>query len=275
MGEDIRPGVPATPAELIAFARDVEAAGFDSVWTFDHLLSYEDGVPAGTWEAWTLLTAIAAATARVGLGVLVSCTGFREPVVTAKIAYTLQEISGGRLTLGLGAGWHEPEYTAFGLPFDHRVDRFAEQLRIIGGLLRDGRSDFAGRYHRTVDAPMLPRVDRAPMPFLIGGRGPRMLDLTARHADIWNTAWYGLPGPKFDEIRARMAAAEEAAGRKVEVSVGIYVKADGEGGPGLHADGSALREAIAAWRGTGVDEILFWTNPATRARFDILAGALR
>src|SRR4051794_37163740 len=167
MGEDTRPGVPATPTELVALARDAEAAGFDSVWTFDHLLSFEGDVPSGTWEAWTLLTAIAARTSTVGLGVLVSCTGFREPIVTAKIAYTLQELSGGRLTLGLGAGWHEPEYTAFGIPFDHKVDRFSEQLSIISGLLRLGRADVDGRYHVT-HAPMLPAVARAPMPFLIG-----------------------------------------------------------------------------------------------------------
>ena len=160
MGDDTRPGVPASPAEILDLADAVEAAGFDSVWTFDHLLTQEDGQPpAGTWEAWTILTAIAARTRRVGLGVLVSCTGFREPIVTAKIAHTLYEISDGRLTLGLGAGWHEPEYTAFGIPFDHKIDRFAEAIEIIGALIRDGRSDFTGHYYRTVDAPLLPVVD--------------------------------------------------------------------------------------------------------------------
>src|SRR5262249_52965735 len=98
MGDDTRPNVPASPAELVALAREVESAGLDSVWTFDHLLVQEspDGPPAGTWEAWTVLTAIAAQTSRVGLGVLVSCTGFREPIVTAKITHTLQELSDGR-----------------------------------------------------------------------------------------------------------------------------------------------------------------------------------
>jgi alkanesulfonate monooxygenase SsuD/methylene tetrahydromethanopterin reductase-like flavin-dependent oxidoreductase (luciferase family) len=275
------PGVPASTAELLACADAVEAAGFDSVWTFDHLLVQEDGKPpAGTWEAWTMLAAIAARTQRVGLGVLVSCTGFREPIITAKIAHTLQEISGGRLTLGLGAGWHEPEYRAFGIPFDHKVERFAEAIQIIGDLIRDGRSDFTGRYHRTVDAPLLPAVPgRSTPPILVGGRGPRMLELIAEHADVWNAAWFGVPGEKFAAQRERMVAACAARGRDpktLQVSVGVYVKEDDAAAdaPGLAADDTTLREAIAAWRATGVDEILFVMDPPTAPRLERLAAAV-
>ena len=118
MGEDTRPGVPASTARDHRLARDVEAAGFDSVWTFDHLLVQEDegAERLGTWEAWTLLAAIAAVTERATLGVLVTCTGFREPGLLAKMAHTVHDISDGRLVLGVGAGWHEPEYRAFGYP---------------------------------------------------------------------------------------------------------------------------------------------------------------
>jgi alkanesulfonate monooxygenase SsuD/methylene tetrahydromethanopterin reductase-like flavin-dependent oxidoreductase (luciferase family) len=280
MGEDARDGVPTTPAEIIELARDVEAAGFDSVWTFDHLLVHEDGAasPTGTWEGWTVLTAIAALTSRVRLGVLVSCTGFREPIITAKIAHTLQEISDGRLILGLGAGWHEPEYTAFGLPFDHKVDRFAEQIQIIGALIRDGRSDFTGTYHRTVNAPLLPATpDRPKPPILIGGRGPRMMDLVARHADMWNIAWFGLPGPKFTEARDRMTAACEAADRDpatLDVTVGVYVKAVDADGPGVPADIDSLRDAITQWRASGVAEILFWMDPPTKDALTTLTEAI-
>ncbi len=279
MGDDTRPGVPATAPEILGLADAVESAGFDSVWTFDHLLTQEDGQPpAGTWEAWTTLTAIAARTRRVGLGVLVSCTGFREPIVTAKIAHTLHEISDGRLTLGLGAGWHEPEYTAYGIPFDHKVDRFAEAIEIIGALIRDGRSDFTGRYYRTVDAPLLPAVPgRTRPPILVGGRGPRMLSLIAAHADVWNAAWFGVPGEKFEAQRERMREACAAHGRDpqtLQVSVGVYVKEDGTDGPGVPGDRAALTDAIAAWRAAGVDEVLFWMDPPTLPRLETLASAM-
>ena len=279
MGDDTRPGVPASPAEILDLANAVEAAGFDSVWTFDHLLTQEDAQPpAGTWEAWTTLTAIAARTRRIRLGVLVSCTGFREPIVTAKIAHTLHEISDGRLTLGLGAGWHEPEYTAFGIPFDHKIDRFAEAIEIIGALIRDGRSDFAGHYYRTVDAPLLPAVPgRTRPPILVGGRGPRMLSLIAQHADVWNAAWFGVPGEKFEAQRERMREACVARGRDpktLQVSVGVYVKSDGADGPGVPGDRAALTQAIAAWDAAGVDEILFWMDPPTLPRLEALATAM-
>lgn len=283
MGDDTRHGVPATAPGIVALAREVEAAGFDSVWTFDHLLTQEEpgGPLAGTWEAWTVLTAIAANTSRVGLGVLVSCTGFREPIVTAKIAHTLQELSDGRLTLGLGAGWHEPEYRAFGIPFDHKVDRFAEAMEVISGLIKHGHSDFTGVYHRTVDAPLLPAVPgRARPPILIGGRGPRMLGLIARYADVWNTAWFGTPGAKFERGREQMLSACEERGRDpktLQTSVGVYVKApDADAdAPGVPGDVNALGDAIDAWREAGVAEILFWMDPPTQAGLATLAKAMQ
>lgn len=281
MGEDTNQSVPSRPLEIVDLARRVETAGFDSVWTFDHLLVVEDGQPpAGTWEPWILLTAIAAATDRVTVGVLVSCTGFREPITTAKIAHTLNELSDGRVVLGLGAGWHEPEYRAFGIPFDHKVDRFAEQIQIIGDLTRTGRSDFTGKYHRTVDAPLLPAAPgRPPMPILVGGRGPRMLKLVAAHADIWNIAWYGMPSPKFQEARGRMWDACESVDRDpstLDVSVGLYVKGD-DAPPessGLAASTDALAEAIEAWRSEGVAEVLFWMDSPSEERFEVLTEAV-
>jgi probable F420-dependent oxidoreductase len=279
MGEDTRPGVPARPAEIVELARAVEAAGFDSVWTFDHLLSFEDpeGEPDGTWEAWTLLAAIAAVTQRVKLGVLVSCTGFREPIITAKMAHTLHELTGGRVVLGVGAGWHEPEYRAFGIPFDHKVDRFDEAMKIIEPLVKTGRSDFTGTYYRTVGGRLLPEASQPAMPILIGGRGPRMMSLVAAHADIWNAAWFGLPGPKFTEVYERAMAACADAGRdpaSLEVSVGLYVKAPGSDGRGLDGTVPAIREALAAWRAEGVAEVLFWTDPATMDALATLTEAI-
>src|SRR5215213_6860584 len=133
--------------EYRAMARAAEAAGFDSIWLGDHLLSRADERPErGPWEAWTLLAALAAATERVRLGPLVACAGFHSPGLVAKMAATLAEVSGGRFVLGLGAGWNEEEFRAFGLPFDRRVSRFEEAFAIVRGLLAGDRVTFHGRH---------------------------------------------------------------------------------------------------------------------------------
>ena len=138
-------GATASWSDLAAMARMAEDLGFDSIWNADHLIYRFPGKEVqGPWESWSLLAALAAVTSRVEIGPLVSCTSFRNPALLAKIADTVDEISGGRLVLGLGAGWHEPEYIAFGYPFDHRVSRFAEAIAIIHGLLRTGHVDFDG-----------------------------------------------------------------------------------------------------------------------------------
>ena len=126
-------------------AETAEGCGLDSVWIADHLLAeMQDGTVHGMHDAWTLLSAVAAVTTRVELGPLVLCSSFRDPGVVAKMAATLDEVSDGRLVLGLGAGWHDPEYEAFGFPTEHRVSRFAEALEIIVRLLRGERVSFKG-----------------------------------------------------------------------------------------------------------------------------------
>jgi probable F420-dependent oxidoreductase len=175
-------------AELAALARRAEAVGFDSFWLPDHLLFRFDGVhPQGGWDAWSLLAALAATTERLELGPLVACSSFRNPALLAKMADTIDEISGGRLILGLGAGWHRPEYDAFGFPYDHRVSRFEEALQIVTALLRRGHVDFQGTYHSARDCELRPRgpLPEGP-PILVGGKGERMLRLAARYADAWN-----------------------------------------------------------------------------------------
>src|SRR5262249_54540386 len=165
-----------------------EALGFDSVWIEDHLLFRQDGrASQGVWEGWAVIAAIAAMTTRVEIGSLVSCMSFRNPAYFAKLADTIEEISGGRLILGVGAGWPEPEYRAFGFPFDHRVSRFEEGLRIVHGLLRHGAVDFVGRFHEARECELRPRGPRpGGPPILIGSIGARMLTLLARYADLWN-----------------------------------------------------------------------------------------
>lgn len=171
-------------------ARRAEELNFDSLWVTDHLLYRFEGQedrPAAPWECWTILAGIAASTRWIQLGPLVTCTSFRNPALLAKMADTVDEMSGGRLVLGLGAGWHEPEFRAFGYPFDHRVSRFEEALIIIHGLLRYGKVDFSGKYYTVRECELVPRGPRpSGPPIMIGGTQPRMLQLTARYADAWN-----------------------------------------------------------------------------------------
>ena len=169
-------------------ARRAEEVGFDSFWLPDHLLfRFPQVHQQGAWDAWSLLAALAATTRTLEIGPLVACSSFRNPALIAKMADTIDEISGGRLILGLGAGWHEPEYAAFGFPYDHRVSRFEEALQIITALLRTGQVDFQGDYYSARDCELRPRGPRPEgPPILVGGSGQRMLRLAARYADAWN-----------------------------------------------------------------------------------------
>lgn len=171
-----------------------EDLGFDSVWVYDHLLYRNKGRTTGIWEGWSMLTAMAAVTNRVELGTLVACNSFRNPALLAKMAHTVDEISGGRLTLGIGAGWNQPEYEAFGIPFDHRVSRFEEAVQIIHPLVKTGKVDFAGNYYQAKECeikPTSPRVDG--IPFMISAFGPRMMKITAQYADLWNVCYMSIP----------------------------------------------------------------------------------
>ncbi len=161
------------PYETIrAIAQQAETDGFDSIWLADHLLYRRPDEPTrGIWECWTMLAALAEATQRVEIGTLVLCNSFRNPAILAKMATAADEVSGGRLILGVGAGWNEPEYEAFGLPFDHRVDRFEEALQILKPLLREGHVDFAGRYYQARNCDDVPRGPRqAGPPLLVEAR---------------------------------------------------------------------------------------------------------
>ncbi len=205
-------GACADPAVAIRIAILAEELGFDSLWITDHLLfrlpGREDD-PVGMWEGWSLLAALAAATSKIALGPFVSCAPFRNPALTAKMADTVDEISGGRLILGLGAGWHEPEYRAFGYPFDHRVDRFEEALQIISPLVRTGHATFEGEYYQARDAvnfPRGPRWQEGGPPILFGANKPRMMRLTALYADAWNADWQD----NAEIVAERMTLLDEA-----------------------------------------------------------------
>jgi len=223
------PGGAPPWRELRELSVGAERAGLDSVWAADHLVHRpDDGDLGGYHEAWTLLTAIAAVTERIELAPLVLCASFRSPGLTAKMAVTLDEVSNGRLILGVGAGWHDPEYEMFGLPTDHKVGRFDEWLQILAGLLDGERVTFDGRYFETREAVLVPAPARR-IPILVAGKLPRMLRLTARYADAWNTAWYGRPN---DVLRERLAAFDEALAAEgrapdtLERTVGLILRAE-------------------------------------------------
>lgn len=229
IAEDTDTGTTPSFNEIRELAVGAEQAGFDSIWVFDHLLfRFPERPTTGIWEAWSVAAALAAVTNRVEIGTLVMCTAFRNPALLAKMASTLDDISNGRLILGLGAGWHQPEFDAFGIPFDHRVDRFEEALNIIVPLLREGRVDFTGTYSSAPNCELRPRGPRPEgPPILIGSFGPRMLKLTARFADQWNTCWLGHTS-KLVEPRANLHAACRAEGRDpatLDVTVGISIGA--------------------------------------------------
>ena len=171
--------------------RQIEALGFDSAWIFDHFMGSNAQAPDHTYlEAWTALAGLAMVTSRVGIGVLVSGNTYRSPALVAKQAVTIDHISNGRLIIGLGAGWHEPEHRAYGFPFPppgERVSRFAEALQVIRSLTTQERSTFNGRYYQLEDAPFEPRPVRpGGIPIVVGTSGARMLKIVARYADRWN-----------------------------------------------------------------------------------------
>ena len=210
-------------AEIREAALRAERDGFDSAWIVDHHLFRWENQPArGIWEGWTLLAALAEATSRIELGTLVVCTAFRNPALLAKMAHAVDESSGGCLTLGLGAGWHEPEFTAFGHPLGHLARRFEDALRIIAPLLRTGAVDYRGEYAQAVECVSHPRGPRANgPPILIGAFRPRMLRLTAEFADAWNT-WRLARAGELPERVAPLHAACAEAGRD-PATVGITV----------------------------------------------------
>jgi alkanesulfonate monooxygenase SsuD/methylene tetrahydromethanopterin reductase-like flavin-dependent oxidoreductase (luciferase family) len=222
--------------ELIKMAQEAEAVGFDSVWYGDHLI-YDLAVGArGPWEAWTTLAAIAQATTTIELGPLVASTSFHAPTMLAKQAATVDAISQGRLIVGLGAGWNQREYDAFGFAYDKRVSRFEEAFTIIRTLLADGEIDYHGTFHDAEQCVLHPRSPRpGGPPLMVGSIGDRMLDITLPHVDSWNMWWsqYGNTAAGFAHEKSRVDQLIQAAGRSindVEATAAVHIRlADGKG----------------------------------------------
>jgi len=287
--EDGADGHAPSYREIRSIAVAAEAGGLDSLWVFDHVLFRFDGVTTGIHECWTILSALAEATERVQLGSIVMCTSFRNPALLAKMAATLDHVSDGRLILGIGCGWHDPEYEAFGFPTDHKVGRFEEALTVIRGLIREGRADLDGRWVQARDAVLLPPA-RPELPILIAAKRPRMLELAARYADAWNLAWFGLPSERFETIRADLAAACATAERDpstLDITAGLTVRyvsqlpagKKPDDSPALDGDDpAAVAAGFDAWRAIGADHLIVGLDPCTPetlARFVAAVSAWR
>ena len=278
--------------ELLDMTRAVEDVGFDSVWVGEHLLyRWPDRPARGPWEAWTLLAAIAAVTSRIELGPLVACTNFHNPALLAKQAATIDEISGGRFVLGLGAGWNETEFRAYGFPFDHRVDRFEEAFIIIRTLLREGAIDFDGRWYQARDCELLPRGPRpSGLPLMIGSIGPRMLRVTMPHVDSWN-CWFRDVGNRPEGVPPVRALVDDACRevgrdpRDVERTVAVLVRLPGGTGrlqgdagqaaiPPVEGDPETIAETLRGFAREGIAHVQLVLDPITRDSVEALAPVL-
>jgi alkanesulfonate monooxygenase SsuD/methylene tetrahydromethanopterin reductase-like flavin-dependent oxidoreductase (luciferase family) len=271
--------------ELIRMAQTAEEVGFDSIWLGDHLLYDLPVGQRGPWEVWTSLAALAASTERVLLGPLVASAGFHEPTMLAKQAATVDGISGGRLILGLGSGWNEREYRAFGFPFDRRVSRFAEAFTIVRTLLADGEIDFAGEFYRAERCVLHPRASRpGGPPLMVGSTRPRMLSITLPYVDAWNVWWsdYGNSPSGFADLKARVDEQVVGMGRapgSVAATCAVLVQLPGGAGRQMGGYGGSrvepvrgtadeVAEQIRAFAAAGADHVQLVVDPITRGSIE-------
>jgi alkanesulfonate monooxygenase SsuD/methylene tetrahydromethanopterin reductase-like flavin-dependent oxidoreductase (luciferase family) len=265
--------------ELRDIALTAEAVGFDSIWVGDHLLYRDEDGARGPWEVWSMLAALAEATDRVEIGPLVAATSFHSPAMLAKKAATVDEISGGRLILGLGAGWNKAEYDGFGFAYDNRVSRFEEAFTVIRTLIHEGRIDFEGEYYTLREMELVPPA-RSDLPLLVGSNGPRMLEITAPYIDMWNTwhVWYGNRPEGLAPLQARVDSAAEVAGREpgeigrtaaalFQLEGGIGRKSSYDRTPAEPITGSNqdLAEILAGFDRAGIDHLQMVLDPIDAA----------
>lgn len=262
--------------EITATAEKAEAAGFSSLWVPDHL--------PWMWDGWTVLAALAAKTHRVRLGTLVSCAAFRPPAMIARIASTIDEISGGRVILGLGAGWYEPEFRAHGLPYARRVTRLEETLQIVRSLLSGEEVTYTGSFGRLDACSIHPRgAPRNTPPILVGGTSPRILGLAARHADVWNVAWRNRPGEVRPLLNALDRACTEVGRDPASLARTVGVMVDLPTGtprpaiyrsPPISGSPSLVVDAIREFLELEISELQVWLAPCSAEGVDRFAPIL-
>jgi alkanesulfonate monooxygenase SsuD/methylene tetrahydromethanopterin reductase-like flavin-dependent oxidoreductase (luciferase family) len=271
--------------DILDIAQTAEEVGFDIVWVPDHFLmqlEHENNVLRGVWEGWTTLAGLAAGTKTINLGVLVTCTGFRHPGVIAKMAENLDEISDGRFVLGLGAGWHKPEYDQFGFPYSYRVSRFEEAVKIIAPMLREGHVDYQGEFyevHNAVNLPRGPRGATGGPPILIGSNSPRMLGLIAKYGDAWNSDWAREAGVLVPHLE-RLSEACIEVGR--DPSTIVRTGSSNIAMPGylgvrldpITGESEQIAETIAGFRDLGLRHHVAGLDPCTPKSIEQFARVL-
>ena len=258
-------------ARTVAVAHEADALGFDSIWLFDHVQTEPVPTDEITFEAFTGLSALAVETARVRLGHLVLCAGYRNPALVAKMIATLDVISGGRAELGLGAGWKEDEFVAYGFGFPPLRERMAlleDSLEIATRMLAGGRATYRGSQASVEDAINVPRGLQSPrIPILVGGNGPnRTWRLAARYADELNLDWFS--PEEIVESRPVIASRCEEIGRDpatLRLSVNI-------GRPMSEPEGAPRIDLLRRYREAGVDRVMTLltasaSDPGALARF--------
>lgn len=257
-------------AEVLAAARHAEATGWDGLWFADHFMPNDADTSGPTAEAWTTVAALAAAVPRVRIGTLVSGNTYRHPAVLAKMAAQVDIVSGGRFTLGLGAGWQRNEHEAYGIEFSTvkgRLDRLEEASELIHGLLTSDQTTFEGQYYQLTDAPLSPKPVQQPLPLLIGGGGEkRTLRIAARFANAWNV--WGSP----DTLRRKGAILEQHCAdvgrdpQEIERSANALLRftateaeaeeARSSGRPVIAGTVEQVRAQVADYAAAGVDELI-------------------
>jgi probable F420-dependent oxidoreductase len=272
---DLGDGRPVRFDTMLELALAAELVGIDSFWMPDHLMFYpSEGDPIGCWELFSFLSALAARTSTLRLGSFVAAVLFRNPALLAKMVDTLDEISDGRFILGLGAGNWVAEHTAFGYPFDQRAGRFAEAIRVIAPLLRDGEVDFQGTYYQASGCVLRPRGPSASgPPIWVGAKGERMHRIAARHADGFIAIW----PTDLAQLAAAwepMAAACTAAGRDpatLDLTVGTWVQLPGDGRPAageraIHGSHEEIAQQFHAFAEAGVRHLIVDFRPDISVR---------
>ncbi|MFP5331173.1 MAG: TIGR03619 family F420-dependent LLM class oxidoreductase [Acidimicrobiia bacterium] len=271
--------------EVRRMATQIEDAGFDSIWVGDHLLYEQDGHKVGPWEAFTQLAAIAAVTERVEIGPLVAAQPFHEPAILAKQAATVDEISGGRLTLGLGAGWNRLEFEAFGLPYERRVSRFAEGFEIIRRLLAGETVSFQGEFYDLEECVLHPPSSRAGgPPLMVGSNSPRMLAITLPYVASWNSWFVDFDNTpeRLPDLIATVDRACEAVGRDpstLERTVALLFQLEGGGARRLSTNPitgtiDEMADALHRVAGAGVDGVQLVLDPIDERSIDTMARVL-
>lgn len=258
---------------VLDVAGHAESTGWDGVWFADHFMPLGDDVSQPTLECWSVLAALAAAVPRVRIGALVSGNTYRHPAVLANIAATVDRISGGRVVLGLGAGWQENEHEAYGIDFydvRERLARLEEACQVVKALTEQERSDFEGRYYTLKQAPLEPKPVQSPMPLLVGGGGEKVtMRIAATYADEWNV--WGTPdvlrhkGEVLDRHCDRLGREPSTIARSAQSLLFLstdetWLEKQRERVAGsdraIVGTPAEVTEAIAAYRGAGVDEFI-------------------